>query len=99
MRKDLGEGQKEENEPGSEGEPKPGDDPKNPGDEPDGNTDPADPKAGEASRSNQPAWMAKLPAQLRDAIVRGDYESVPPQYRPQVVRYIRWLQMQEPKER
>lgn len=39
-----------------------------------------------------PAWVATLPAVVRDAIVRGDFEQIPPQYRTVIREYLRWLQ-------
>ena len=39
--------------------------------------------------------MASLPAQVRDAIVRGDFEQIPPQYRAKIQEYIKWLQAEE----
>lgn len=35
--------------------------------------------------------MASLPAQVRDAIVRGDFERIPPQYRAKIQEYVNWL--------
>jgi hypothetical protein len=69
---------------------------------PEGRRDPNDPQsaekddpkrtAEEAARQNVPAWFASLPAQVRDALDRGDFESVPAAYRELVQRYVLWLQ-------
>lgn len=90
MRKELGEGQKQENEPqdGSKSQPR---NPRDPNDRRDGR--PEDPETDPGTRPpNTPAWNADLPAQVRDAESRGDFERIPEQYRERVLEYIRWLQ-------
>jgi len=42
--------------------------------------------------------MASLPAQVRDAIVRGDFEQIPPQYRAKIQEYVKWLQAEEARK-
>jgi len=90
MRKELGEGQKEEDQPkdGEKSEPR---NPRDPQDRRDGQ--PEDPETDPGTRRpNVPAWMATLPAQVRDALQRGNYEVIPERYREKIQEYVKWLQ-------
>lgn len=91
MRKELGEGQTEE-------EPEGGRDPKEPRDPQDRSEDgreQPDGATGDGRRNDVPPWMASLPEQVRDSFVRGDFENVPAAYRELIQRYIRWLRSEE----
>ena len=96
QRKELGEGQ--EKETGSE--PKDGEQetggksPEDPADRPNP-SDQAEPDPGDPRRPNVPAWITSLPPQVRDALVRGDFERVPPEYRERVQEFIRWMLTRE----
>jgi len=96
MGKELSEGQKPEtgSEKEDNREPK---EPRNPEDRT--NARPED-EAGEGGpqKSALPAWAVSLPPQLRDAVIRGDLEMVPSEYRELVRRYHLWLLEQERRE-
>ena len=94
MRKELGEGQQEQNEP-QDGEPNSPKNPRDPKDRRDGQAESDEAGAGNPQRNNVPAWAAQLPPQIRDALVRGDFEQIPPEYREVVERFIQWLLTQE----
>ena len=80
----LGEQEKPEPENGAEGEQ-----PRSPRDPRDPRTaQPDDPgSVGPSRDGNLPPWVANLPPQLRDSVVSGRYESVPPEFRELVKRY------------
>ena len=91
MRKDLGEGQEEKNEPqnGEEESPKK---PRDPQDKPDGQKDPPEGETDDPQPNRGDIWEVDLPPHIRDAFIRGDFESLPEQYRALVPRYLKWLQ-------
>jgi hypothetical protein len=77
------------------------------GQKPEGRRDPNDPvtegekkppTAEEAARQNVPPWYAELPAQVRDALERGDYESVPAAFRDRVESFVKWIQKEARKK-
>ena len=96
MRKELSEGQK----PTEGSEKEEGRDPKQPRDPKSEMSGKPEDEAGESgSQKNAlPAWAVSLPPQLRDAVIRGDFEMVPVEYRELVQRYHQWLLEQERRE-
>ena len=96
MRKELSETQKPEEGAEKEDNRQPKE-PRDPEDR--ANARPED-EAGEGGpqKNAMPAWAVSLPPQLRDAVIRGDLEMVPPEYRDLVRRYHRWLLEQERRE-
>jgi hypothetical protein len=92
MRKELSEGEKPEEGP-QEGEREPKE-PRDPNER--SETEPEDEgEPGAAQQNALPAWAVSLPPQVRDALIRGDFEMVPAEYRELVRRYHRWLLEQE----
>ncbi len=92
MRKELSEGQKpEEGQKEDNRDPK---DPRNPRDERGGASE-DEPGQGPPPENALPAWAVSLPPQIRDAVIRGDFEMVPNEYRDLVRRYHLWLLEQE----
>lgn len=83
-----------------------GEQPEQAEDRPDGPRDPEqrtadDPKGREGGAGDPPggpAWMVNLPPQIRDAIGRGDFEKVPPEYRDLIRRYLESLRRAEREE-
>jgi hypothetical protein len=98
MRKDLGEGQEEKNEPqnGEEESPKK---PRDPQDRRDGQKDPPEGETGDPQTNNAPIWEVDLPPQIRDAFIRGDFERIPEQYRKLVPMYLKWLQRESRRDK
>lgn len=94
MQKELGEGSTQEEDDPKNGEKKEPHSPRDPNDP--RHTSPDDPEAGNSTRPpSVPAWFARLPAQIRDMLVRGDFEQVPAEYRERIQEFLHWLMTQE----
>ncbi|MHC5011664.1 MAG: hypothetical protein ACYTG6_12080 [Planctomycetota bacterium] len=86
MTENQGESGAEQNEPTGRRDPN----------DPESRTSPEPEEQAPTSRDESlPAWFISLPPQLRDSIIRGDFENVPVEYRERVQNFLKWLRKQE----